>query len=77
MPKNPERSSRGGDVDGEVAIDTTMGAAVRVARASFDPGYPLDNTLSDADTDYSKADLIRGYCGYGKAIGERGADKDR
>jgi len=70
MPKNPERESRGGDVSGDEAIDVTMGEAVKVASASFDPGYPLANTLSDAGTKISLADLKQGFCGYGKAVGE-------
>ena len=72
MPKNPTRSYQGGDVEGSKAIDITQGQACEVALASFEPGYPLETTLSDADTDFSKADLVRGYCSYGKAIGARG-----
>lgn len=76
MPKNPDRSSKGGDVEGEAPIDTsdTVGSPkIMVAKASFDPGYmddALTNSLTDAGTDISKADLITGYCGYGQAIGE-------
>lgn len=66
MPRNPERASRGGDVQGETPIDVTMGEAVDVATASFDPGYPLDKSLPDT----TKADLKRGYCSYGRSIGE-------
>lgn len=66
MPNNPERSSRGGDVSGETPIDVTQGEAIKVATASYEPGYPLDGTLKDVN----KADLVTGYCGYGKAIGE-------
>lgn len=70
MPINPNRASQGGDVEGEISIDVSQGESIKVSRASYDPGYPLDNTLSDAGTDISKADLTQGYCAYGKAIGE-------
>lgn len=70
MPNNPERAMRGGDVSGETAIDVSQGEAIKVAKASFDPGYDLMETLSDADTKVSKADLVRGFCTYGKAVGE-------
>lgn len=70
MPINPNRSNQGGDVEGETPIDVTMGEAIKVAKASFDPGYPLDSTLSGAGVVTNKADLVRGYCGYGKTIGE-------
>lgn len=72
MPKNPSRSSQGGDVEGVRAIDISQGQACEVALASFDPGYPLDTTLSDGGTKIAKADLIRGFCSYGRAIGEHG-----
>lgn len=71
MPQNPSRRWQGGDVEGETRIDVMMGKAIPVATASFDPGYSLETTLSDAGTDVSKADLLRGYCDYGKVIGER------
>jgi hypothetical protein len=63
---------QGGDVEGERPIDMfgAQGEAVRVADASFDPGYSLDTTLSDAGVVVSKADLLRGFCTYGKVIGE-------
>ena len=70
MPKNPSRSSQGGDVEGEVPIDVSQGMAIDVMKASFDPGYDLTTTLSDGGTIISKADLIEGFCSYGKAIGE-------
>ncbi len=70
MPNNPNRSSQGGDVEGTSPIEITQGETIKVAKASFDPGYDLTNTLSDAGTVISKADLIEGYCSYGKAIGE-------
>lgn len=75
MPINPSRSSQGGDVEGTANIFVTQGVAIPVSKASFDPGYTMDNalenTLSDADCVVSKADLITGYCTYGKVIGER------
>lgn len=70
MPKNPTRSYQGGDVEGETPIEVSQGTPVDVAKASFEPGYDLTTTLSDAGTIISKADLIEGYCAYGKAIGE-------
>lgn len=68
-PKRPQ----GGDVSGERPIDMrgAQGASVRVADASFDPGYSLETTLNDAGTDHTMADVVRGYCTYGKAVGER------
>lgn len=68
MPKNPNRKAQGGDVEGTRATDTqwSVGDPVQVANASFDPGYPLANSL-----DYLyEADLVQGYCGYGRATGE-------
>lgn len=66
MPANPQHSSRGGDVPGETPIDVTHGEAIKVAKASFDPGYELGNSLGHAN----KHDLIMGYCSYGKELGE-------
>lgn len=68
----PPGRPQGGDVDGDRPIDMFggQGAPIRVADASYDPGYPLDTTLSDAGVRVSKADLLRGFCSYGKAIGE-------
>lgn len=71
MPINPTRSAQGGDVEGETHIEVSQGVSIAVAKASFDPGYDLTSTLSDAGTDISKADLIDGYCSYGKATGEK------
>ena len=62
---NPNRDNQGGDVTGEKPIDVTQGEAVKVANASFDPGYPLGKSLEDQ----SKADLVKGYCSYGKSVG--------
>lgn len=58
--------SRGGDVSGTTRIDVTMGEAIEVANASYDPGYDISESLQEV----SKADLKQGYCGYGKAVGE-------
>lgn len=69
MPNNPNLSSQGGDVSGTTPIDVTQGEALRVASASYNPGYDISNTLSAGNV--NKADLTQGYCGYGKAVGER------
>lgn len=68
MPSNPERASRGGDVSGETPIDVSQGDAIKVASASYDPGYDLSTTLASGHV--SKSDLPDGYCSYGKAVGE-------
>lgn len=70
MPNNPNRSTQGGDVSGETKTDVTMGKPIDVAAASYDPGYSLDTTLSQGYV--NKADLMTGYCEYGKAVGEKG-----
>lgn len=70
MPNNPNRSAQGGDVEGTVPNFVTQGKPIDIAKACFDPGYPIDATLSDAGIVVNKADLVRGYCDYGKAIGE-------
>lgn len=65
-------TGRGGDVSGTTRYDNFrgVGKGIEVARASFDPGYPLTETLSDAGTRVSEADLRQGYCTYGKTVGE-------
>lgn len=70
--QNPNRKTQGGDVEGDTRIDTqwSVGKTIDVAKASFDPGYDLTSTLSDAGIKVSKADLITGYCTYGDVIGE-------
>jgi len=72
MPANPDRASQGGDVEGMKPIDlyNGQGEAIKVSAASFDPGYDIDATLSDAGIRISKADVVRGFCTYGKAVGE-------
>ena len=65
---------RGGDVSGTTKIEVSQGEAIPVASASFDPGYDLEDTYEGGDerNRFSKADLIRGYCTYGRLVGERG-----
>lgn len=73
MPANPNRSGQGGDVEGETPNFVTQGNPIMVAKASFDGGYPegaLDQTLNDGGIVVNKADLVKGYCNYGKVIGE-------
>lgn len=73
MPINPNRSKQGGDVEGTTINDKNygLGEPITVAKASYDPGYSIDSTLSDAGIVVSKADLKLGFCSYGKVIGER------
>jgi hypothetical protein len=77
MPDKPKLSAnikttdgrpQGGDVQGTTKIDVTQGEALSVASASYDPGYDFGNSLPDGIT---KADLLEGYCGYGKSTGEK------
>lgn len=74
MVNNPRRRSQGGDVEGFRPIDTQWSCCDEgrpaVSNASFDPGYSLETTLNDAGTKINKADLLQGYCTYGKSIGE-------
>lgn len=72
MPKNPNRAAQGGDVEGDTVNDKGygLGEPITVAKASYDPGYSLDTTLSDAGIKVSLADLKLGRCMYGKVIGE-------
>jgi hypothetical protein len=69
MPSNPERGSRGGDVEGSCKTDNEWGVgnAVTVADASYEPGYDIDVTLEAGYA--SMADLKAGYCSYGVGIG--------
>lgn len=69
---NPSRASQGGDVEGDTKNDQEhgLGAATTVAKASYDPGYSLKESLTDDNTSVSVADLKQGYCTYGKVIGE-------
>jgi len=63
---------QGGDVQGTTRIDVTMGEAIPVASASFDPGYSLETTYEGGDkrNRFTKADLVQGYCTYGRLSGE-------
>jgi hypothetical protein len=68
MPSsNPEKASKGGDATGMTKTDPDLGSGspIDVANASFDPGG-YDPTMEGA----SLADLKRGYCTYGKLVGE-------
>ena len=71
MAGNGDRP-QGGDVSGTTRIVVTQGEALAVASASFDPGYGLEETYEGGDerNRFSKADLIRGYCTYGRLVGE-------
>ena len=70
--KNPNRASQGGDVPGDTKNDQGrgLGEPTTVAKASYDPGYSLTETLGDAGIKVAVADLKLGFCGYGKATGE-------
>lgn len=69
MIKNPERATRGGDVEGSTKSDVEygLGPACDVASASYDPGYDVAKSLPDT----SVADVIHGYCTYGVSVGEK------
>lgn len=60
------------DVSGKTRIDVTQGEAIEVANASFDPGYSLETTFKGGDprNKFTKADLVQGYCSYGRQVGE-------
>lgn len=68
MIKNPERATRGGDVEGSqmTDVDLGLGPASDVASASFDPGYD-DLALGYATV----ADMKRGYMSYGVGVGDK------
>lgn len=68
MVDNPLRSWSGGDVEGTTKTDAewSVGDAVTVAKASFDPGYDLGHSIGYC----SEADLTVGYCSYGIAVGD-------
>lgn len=70
MPNNPSRAAQGGDVEGTTKTDVTnaLGSPLEVSRASYDPGYDLEETLEAGYV--SPADLKRGFCSYGEGIGE-------
>jgi len=64
---------QGGDVQGTARIEVSQGEALKVAAASFDPGYDVDASIEGGDPEQrmSEADLIQGFCAYGKLAGER------
>lgn len=64
-------SSRGGDVSGDTRTDVegAVGSPITVAKASYDPGYPIEGTLKEGYA--SAADLKQGFSSYGKGIGGR------
>lgn len=69
-----ERSRpQGGDVAGTTRIDVSQGEALKVASASFDPGYDVDASIEGGDPSetMSQAELIQGFSTYGKLVGER------
>lgn len=69
MPFNPERASRGGDVEGTSKTDAILGEPIDVATASYEPGYDcIDVTLEAGYV--SKADLKQGFSSYGVGVGE-------
>jgi len=69
VPHNPERAARGGDVSGTTRTDVegAVGSPVEVADASYDPGYPLGETMDY----FTEADLKMGFCAYGVAVGDK------
>ena len=60
---------QGGDVEGVTKTDGTWSDTLAVRSASFEPGYDLDTTLAQGDV--SKADVVRGYATYGRAVGSK------
>lgn len=68
MMSNSERRMRGGDVEGMTKTDVegAVGSPVEVAKASYDPGYELGESLQYE----TRADLKQGYCSYGVAVGD-------
>lgn len=72
MPYNPERSTRGGDVEGTTLtdVDGAVGAPVRVAEASYEGGYDCQEETMEAGY-VTRADLKQGFSSYGVGVGER------
>jgi len=68
MPYNPMRWLQGGDVEGvtKTDVDGAVGDPITVSNASYDPGYPLGQSLDEE----TPADLKKGFCSYGVAIGD-------
>ena len=75
MIKNPERATRGGDVEGSqmTDVDDGLGPAQSVGSASFDPGYDLESSLCDASGAgfATVADMKRGFTSYGVSVGDK------
>jgi hypothetical protein len=69
MIKNPERATRGGDVEGseKTDVENGLGPACDVASASYDPGYEIDGSFGYS----TMADVKRGYMSYGIGVGEK------
>jgi hypothetical protein len=61
-----------GPQGGDTRIDVTQGEAIPVASCSFDPGYSLESNYQGGDkrNKFTKADLVQGYCSYGRRVGE-------
>jgi len=66
--RNPERATRGGDVEGTDRTDAVLGKPLDVGAASYDPGYSLEETLEAGYI--NEADLKQGYCSYGVGVGD-------
>jgi len=68
MPKNPERTFRGGDVEGMTDTNNEWGVGepIEVAEASYEPGYEMGESLDVA----TMADVKQGYASYGISVGE-------
>lgn len=69
---NPHRDCQGGDVEGDTKNDIGYGSGepITIAKASYDPGYSLESTLENGNTEVSPADLKLGFCTYGKVTGD-------
>lgn len=64
---------QGGDVKGVTRIDVSQGRALEVATASFEAGYPLEESFEGGDSRnrVSKADLVQGFVSFGRLVGGR------
>jgi hypothetical protein len=69
----PGGGCQGGRVPGRTRIDVTQGKALEVQTASFDPGYPLEESYEGGDerNKFTEADLIQGYRSHGRYVGEK------
>lgn len=72
MPYNPERASRGGDVEGTTRTDVegSVGSPIEVADASYEAGYECQEVTLEAGY-MTMADLKQGFSSYGVGVGER------